>query len=209
MMDNNRGPMAPARRGLCRTHEFLFALNIAFGVVLGRVFGYDRIFIPEFRLEQVIYYRWGLKWGGGAFSGYLAFATCVAALGVLLLLLTKLFSSSIARRYILVYAAGISAFGVAPVCSLYIHRRYGRGWYPAEIATYSVAVVLYIVQKWAMPVIATIGIASIHYGFWYLRFWAYGDNPLELVALLLGFCTCIAWIMYVPAPAARPAPGLG
>jgi len=184
-------------------HEVLFSLNVALGVVLGLEFGYDGVFVPIFRLEQILYHQVGLKGGGGATSGHLALFLCTVLLTALLALLVRCFRRTSVMDYILVSAAGFVALGVAPACWFYINHRCGWSWYPAETAVYSFFAVLYLFRKWTMPAVVTILIVSVHYGFWYLRFWEYPHGSAELLAPIVGFCACFVWGIDVPVARAR------
>jgi hypothetical protein len=193
------------RQGIRWAQRSLFALNLAFGAILGLEFGYDRVFVPVIRLERALYSEWGIRSGGGVVSGYLAFAICVATLGLLVLLIMHLIRSTPVADCVLLYGGGLAAASVAPACWVYIQRRYGLSWYPLEIAVCCVLVLLYAILKRPIPAASAIVIAAIHFGFWGLRVAAYEYNPLGNVAMLIGFCACVAWILYVPnAPPQTP-----
>lgn len=205
MEDNNQSPIDVTRVQSCwlrQIHEFIFSLNVALGAVLGVVFGYDGVFVPFFRLEELIYHGLGLK-GRAEIAGHSAFFLCVMLLTALLFLLLRWFRWTSVVDGVLIYIAGFLALGVAPACWLYIRRRYGCSWYPAEIAVYLLFAMLFLFQKWTIPAFVTILIVCIHYGFWYLRFWEYPHSPVEILAPIVGFCACLAWGMYVPRARAR------
>jgi hypothetical protein len=190
---------------LLRAHRVLFSLNVAFAIVLAIEFGYDGVFVPILRLEEMIYNGWGLKGAGGAVSGYLAFAICVVGLTLPLLLLTSWLQRTLPMRHVLVYVAGFAAFGVVPACWFYVKRRYGWNWYPAEVLIYFAAVPMYIVHERIVPAFIAVGLACAHFAFWYFRFSAYEHSPLELVAPVIAFCSSVVWIIYVPLAEARPS----
>src|SRR5262249_4747433 len=72
-------------------HALYFSLNLALASLLVLEFGYDGILVPMLRLEDIIYYRLGLKAGGGMASGYMAFFVCLAFTATCLFLLLRYF----------------------------------------------------------------------------------------------------------------------
>ena len=201
MKDDNQQPVHTMRvqsARLRQIHELFFSLNVAVGVVMGLDLGYDGVFVPIFRLEHIIYDQLGLKGGGGATSGYLAFSLCVTLLTAFLFLLMRCFRRTTMMDYILVFVSGFLALGVAPACWFYLRHRYGWNWYPAETAVYWFLAVFYLFRKWTIPVFVTILIVSIHYGFWYSRFSEYEHSPVELLAPIVGFCACLCGVSTYP-----------
>jgi hypothetical protein len=188
---------------LRQIHELLFSLNVALGVVLAVVYGYDGVFVPFLRLEDIIYDQMGLKGYGRVTSAHLALFLCVMALTALLLIPMRCLRGTSVMRDMLVSVPGFLALGVTPACWFYINHRYGWSWYPVETAVYFLLALLYLFQKWTIPWSVTILIVCIHYGFWYLRFSEYPHGPAELLAPIVGFCACLVWGIYVPTARAR------
>jgi hypothetical protein len=186
---------------LRQVHEVFFSLNISLGIVLGIEFRPYDIFLPIFRLEEFLSHQFGLR--GSGTSAYLAFFLCVVLLTALPFLLLRCFRRTSVGEYILIYIAGFTALGVTPACWFYLKRPYPSRWYPAEVVVYFALAILYLLQKWPLSGSASILIASLHYGFWFLRFWEYAQNPIELLMPVVGFCACLAWGIYVPIGRAR------
>jgi hypothetical protein len=197
--DDNRQPpdiTAVQHLWLRRIHELFFSLNVALGAVVAVVYGHDGVFVPVYRLEQILY-RMGLTGDGGVISGHVALFLCVVPLAALLFLLLRCFGRTSATEHILVSAAGFFAVGAAPACWFYIYNHYGWSWYPVEAVACLLLAALYLSQKWKVPAFVTVLIVCIHCGFWYLRFWEYPHGPAELLVPISGFCTCIVWGVYV------------
>jgi len=180
---------------LRRVHRLLFSLSLALGILLSLEFRPYDIFLPIFRLEDFFSHQLGLR--GSGISAYLAFFLCALLLTASLFLLLWCFRRRPIAEYILLFAGGFTALGVAPVVWLYIKSPYPRRWYPAELAVYLGFALLYLLQKWTIPKATSIVIVALHFGFWFLRFWEYEANPLELLMPIIGFCACLAWVLYV------------
>ena len=196
--DNRQPPDLEAAQDLClrRIHELFFSLNIALGAVVAVVYGYDGVFDPVYRIGRMLY-QMGLTGDGGAISGHVTLFLVVVPLAALLFLPLRCFGRSSLTEHILVFAGGFFAVGVAPACWFYVDSRYGKSWYPMEIIAYFLLAALYLSQKWKVPSFVAALIASIHYGFWYLRFWECTHGPAELLVPITGFCACIVWGVYV------------
>lgn len=189
-----------------RIHEFAFSLNLALGMVLGVVFGYQGVFVPFLRLEDFIYHRLGFRGGGGAVAGYSAFFSCVVVLTALLVLSLWRFRKTSVATWTLIHLGGLLALGVAPCDWLLIRPQYPHGWYPAEMVVYLLLALLYLRREETMRAVVAIPLVAFHSGFWYLRYWEYPHSPVELLAPVVGFCACLAWGNYVSKTRTRVKP---
>jgi hypothetical protein len=206
------GAVRPGSGWLRQVYELFFSLNVGLGSVVAVAFGGGlhehgcvtaRFFRLErdvgFWLQHFIYYRLGWQGGGGAVSGYTTLLLYVAVLAALLYFLLRCIRRTPVAKYLLVWAGGFLALGVAPACWFYVDGRYGLPWYPVETAVYCVFALLYLLNKWAVPALVAIPIVCIHYGFWYLRFSECPHGLSELLVLISGFCACLVWGAYVAA----------
>jgi hypothetical protein len=167
--------------------------NLAWGVLVGLVFNFRGMFLPMYRFEETLYHRWGVSGAGGATSGYLAFAVWVTCLAAALLLLMWCLSLTPVGGWLLRYAAGYIALGVAPACWSQTLSRYGYAWYPVEVAVATLLLTLFMIRRRPFPVKAALLITVVHYALWFRRYWDNSRSPLELLVPPLGCCACLAW----------------
>jgi hypothetical protein len=197
--DNSRGSPFFSESWVRAIYEVSISLNLSVGVALGLILGYDGVFVPFWSMEQTLYYRWGMKGWGGALSGYLAFAVWLGGFTVASFCIIRWLCPSAIRRLVLTHFAGYSAVATAPICWFYLKHRYGWGWSPIEPAVCCLFATLYLFKRWPIPAPVTVGMVVLHYAFWTIRFAEYPHSPVEFLAPMVGFCTCIAWGMCLSA----------
>lgn len=172
--------------------ELLISLNIALVVVLGLVLG-DGVSVPFVRLADAL--NAGLGHRPGAFlGGYVALFACVSVLTFCLWLLMSWAHRNPVLERALAYGGGLVAISASPVA--WFWTRHQCYWYPAEVAVCAGLAILWTRKRLALPTPIAVLIAGLHYGFWYLQFWAYGSEPVGLSLPALGFCTCLIWGAY-------------
>ncbi|SRR6266568_1057153 len=186
------GTRDPKGRWLRILHEFLFSLNIALGLTSALV--WRGVFVPLVDLAFRVNHQLGLK-EMDVSGGYLAFLVYVAILTLVPFVLLRLLRRTSTTRWILIFAAGFLAGGIAPAIWFYIVRWYG--WYPIESGIYLLFVAWYLRGRWVTPIVLAVLVATIHFGFWCQLFWEQARNPAVLLLPIIGFLSYLTWVRYV------------
>jgi hypothetical protein len=185
-------------------HEILFSLSIAFlGVSLlfiavpGTGDPFSRL---EVRINLFLHVR-----QTDFIRGYLACAIPSAILALCIVMMLQLSSGTRLTKELLRSVSGVMLLLGPPVFWFCYYQVVGwpfgwpYRWAPFELTVVVVCVALYLRDKWTFPAWVGVSLLLAHYVFWY---WTPSTNPglanyAGPIAPILGFCSALAWGMYV------------
>jgi len=177
-------------------YEALFSVNIALPVILEK--SNTSPFWLLVRLKYSINSYLHLH-PHRDFGGYVAFFALAAALAIIILLVLRLFSKTLAVWVILKWTGGILALAVAPASwfrILHLGRSpldFGPTWPASEVGVAIVCVLLYMLGKWPLRGWTNVLLLIVHCGVWCLVFVQSFRTPVATIFPIVSFCCCLAW----------------
>ena len=202
MAEDDRGPSFKIVRYV---HEILLSLNVSFAIVSAVEFQAHYVVAPFFWLEFAIHRRLNIQ-ETDLVTGYIAFATSSMALAFCIWLVLRLSAHAEIIKGFLRSLAGSVALAVPAGFWFYYHQKYGwpfgwpYRWAPFELVLILACAQLYLGGRWRFPVWFSVLLLAAHYAYW---FWIAGggnyfaSNYTGPAAPVLGFCSALAWGVYV------------
>ncbi|HUJ32203.1 MAG TPA: hypothetical protein VLY23_13045 [Candidatus Acidoferrum sp.] len=197
----------PARVGyLQQANEFLLSLNLGLAVMLEQ-HETSHSFLAE-RLQFLINGKLHLH-PHSKVGGYGAFFVLAVGVALCIFLVFRFFSRrSLAKQVVRTLAGPVAlvAFPATWLCAAYsvgilpALPNPPRFWLFFELSVAVVCALLYLYEKWNVPAWAGILLLTIHYGVWGWLFLGgvfFWMDPAKTIFPLVGFCSFLAWAVYV------------
>lgn len=186
-------------------HVFLLSLNISLAVGIASAQTSFSTLEMKLQFEVNVLFRAHPHSNIGGYTAFLAL--CVGlAFGISAVL--WLFSGTVLVKELLRSISGILSLLALPMCWLYIAQLFpvppglpdpSRLALLMELAVVMTFALLYLRRTWRIPDWASVTLLTLHFILWGwlliggVFVWR---EPIELVFLLVGFCSCIVWGIY-------------
>jgi hypothetical protein len=185
-------------------HEILFSWSIAFlAVSLIFLFAFN-LSIPFIHLEVSINHFVGVR-QTDVIRGYLTYLIASTMLALCIGTSLHISSSTQTTKWVLCSGSGLILL-LSPAIFWFCYYQVGGWpfgwpyrWSPVELAAAVSCMTLYLLGKWSVPGWINTLLLAAHYNFWY---WTQASNPEKAnyagpIAPIVGFCSVLAWGVYV------------
>jgi hypothetical protein len=186
-------------------HEILLSLNLALALVSVVEIQARYLMTPFFSLEFSVHKLLHVH-ETDFISGYIALSFSSMALAFCIWLVLRLSAGSEVTKAFLRYWAGIVVLVAPSAFWLYSYQKYGwpfgwpYRWAPFELSLALLCTQLYVARRWRFPAWFSVLLLVAHFAYW---FWVAGGgiyfapNYAGPAAPVLGFCSAVAWGVYV------------
>jgi hypothetical protein len=202
-------------RNIKRLWEVLFSLHLAFwGMSMGFVTSdaaVSRLSRMDARINQLLHIR-----QTDFVRGYFAIWIPSVVVAFLIWVVLRTFSRTRVTQEVLRSLAGVLTIFAPPAywVSFYERTFWTVGWpyrgAPFEMGAALVATLLFLSGKWKVPSWAGLVLLAGHYAYWYFAMERvlFATNYASPAGPILGFCSALAWGLYVSRLRAVKAGGL-
>jgi hypothetical protein len=195
-------------------YEILLSLNVSFAAVSVAELKSQGVIAPFLRLELSLNRLLHIP-QGDFIRGYIAFSSSSIALALFIWLGLRLLAATDIKKVIPSFLGGAIVISLPAAFWLCTYQQSGWpfGWpyrgAPFELALALLFAQMYMSGKWRFPGLLGVAVIAAHYAYW---FWVparnyFAPNYSGPIAPILGFCSAVAWAMYVKCEkAAMPDP---